>query len=253
MCGLLLKADDAKRNVISGRATALADDLAATKTVARDAPLSGGGDAGAVPRRSRRIYARKSDIVLLAAERVFLRAGFAATSMDEIADEAGVSKRTVYSNFGSKEQLFADVIRKRCSAVVPDLKTFSTAMQRSPEEGLTLLAIAFLKGIFDKSQIQLYQTVVAAVRRHPDVGRIMYDGPITQSQQMFADYLRAQIELGQLTIGDAEEAAAQLIALLKTNLHMKLLFGRSDQVGTEPIAASAASSVRLFLYGALPR
>ena len=229
----------------------MANDL--TATIATESRPSAGDKASAPPRRSRRVYTRKSDIVLLAAESVFLRLGFAATSMDEIADEAGVSKRTVYSNFGSKEQLFAEVIRQRCAAAVPDFKTFSMAMQCSPEEGLTLLGIAFLTGIFDKPQVELYQTVVAAVRRHSDVGRIMYDGPIAQSQRMFADYLRAQVELGLVALDDTEEAAAQLIALLKTNLHMKLLFGRSDRIGAGSIAASAVSSVRLFLHGALPR
>ena len=204
-------------------------------------------------RRTSRVYVRKTDIVLTAAERVFLRSGFAATSMDEVAEEAGVSKRTVYSNFGSKERLFAEVVGKRCTSVVPDPATFATAISQPVEEGLRMLAAAFLKGVFAPAQVELYQTVVAAVRRRPEVGRIMYDGPITQSQRLFTDYLRVQVEAGRLALDDVDLAAAQLIALLKTNIHMKLLFGQPVRIGPKLIDASARASVALFLNGALPR
>lgn len=44
--------------------------------------------------------------LLRAASRLFLRNGFVATSLANIADEAGVTKGAVYSNFSSKEDLF---------------------------------------------------------------------------------------------------------------------------------------------------
>jgi AcrR family transcriptional regulator len=44
--------------------------------------------------------------LLRAAGRLFLRDGFVATSLAQIAEEAGVTKGAVYSNFESKEDLF---------------------------------------------------------------------------------------------------------------------------------------------------
>lgn len=205
------------------------------------------------PKRSKRVYVRKSDEVLSAAERVFLREGFAATSMDQVADEACVSKRTVYSNFESKERLFAEVIARRCAAVIPNEQTMKAALKQPFEAGLQTLAESFLRGLFHPAQIELYQTVIAAVRRRPEVGQIMYDGPIAKTQDLFADFLREPIVTGKLTLTDPDVAAAQLIALLKTNIHMKLLFGRPVRVSRASIAASARDSVRLFLNGALPR
>lgn len=46
-----------------------------------------------------------------AAERLFLRDGYARTSMKAIAAEAGVSERTVYLAFATKATLLRDVIR----------------------------------------------------------------------------------------------------------------------------------------------
>jgi AcrR family transcriptional regulator len=48
-----------------------------------------------------------------AAATVFARRGFVAASLDEVAEEAGLTKGAVYSNFDSKEDLFEAVIDER--------------------------------------------------------------------------------------------------------------------------------------------
>ena len=48
--------------------------------------------------------------LLRAAATAFARAGFAATSMDDVAAEAGVTKLIVYRNFESKEELYRAVL-----------------------------------------------------------------------------------------------------------------------------------------------
>ena len=81
----------------------------------------------------------------------------------------------------------------------------------------------------------------------------MYEGPIQETQRLFAAFLEGHVREGRLAIADADLAATQLIALLKTNVHMKLMFGRPVRIGPKLIGASARASVRLFLDGALPR
>ena len=48
--------------------------------------------------------------ILEAASNLFKECGFSDVSMDAIADRAGVSKRTVYNHFGSKEALFEAIL-----------------------------------------------------------------------------------------------------------------------------------------------
>jgi AcrR family transcriptional regulator len=48
-----------------------------------------------------------------AAATVFARHGYVAASLDEVAEEAGLTKGAVYSNFDSKEDLFQAVIDDR--------------------------------------------------------------------------------------------------------------------------------------------
>ena len=54
--------------------------------------------------------ARKRRAILDAARTLFLRNGYAGTSMDDIAALAAVSKQTVYKNFADKQRLFTEFI-----------------------------------------------------------------------------------------------------------------------------------------------
>ncbi len=54
----------------------------------------------------------RQDLVA-AAERLFVDRGFHATSVDQVAEEAGYTKGAVYSNFDSKEELFLAVFDAR--------------------------------------------------------------------------------------------------------------------------------------------
>jgi AcrR family transcriptional regulator len=56
--------------------------------------------------------ARTRAELLRAANRLFLRDGYAQTSLAAIAEEAAVTKGAVYSNFESKEDLFLAVMRE---------------------------------------------------------------------------------------------------------------------------------------------
>jgi len=51
--------------------------------------------------------------VLAAAGKLFRRKGFHGATLEEIADEAGFSKGVVYSQFGSKDDLFLSLFEQR--------------------------------------------------------------------------------------------------------------------------------------------
>lgn len=44
------------------------------------------------------------------AEELFVKRGYKAVTMDEIAKKAGISKMTIYGHFSSKEELFLEVV-----------------------------------------------------------------------------------------------------------------------------------------------
>lgn len=60
--------------------------------------------------RKKRDTSQKRKTILDGAVKVFTKDGFEASSMDHIAEVAGVSKRTVYNHFPSKEILFQAIV-----------------------------------------------------------------------------------------------------------------------------------------------
>ncbi len=60
--------------------------------------------------RKKRDTSRKRKMILDGAVRVFIETGYDISSMDKIAEVAGVSKRTIYNHFPSKEILFQAVV-----------------------------------------------------------------------------------------------------------------------------------------------
>jgi AcrR family transcriptional regulator len=77
-------------------------------------------------KRKRRTQAERREQtreeVLAAAARVFAKRGFHATSLDAIAEEAGFSRGAVYYNFADKEELFLELLDRRCAERAQDLR-----------------------------------------------------------------------------------------------------------------------------------
>ncbi|MCC6340486.1 MAG: helix-turn-helix transcriptional regulator [Acidimicrobiia bacterium] len=65
-----------------------------------------------VPSRGPAARAARQEAILAAAAAAFARAGYAATSMDDIAAEAGITKLVVYRYFESKEDLYRAVLKR---------------------------------------------------------------------------------------------------------------------------------------------
>jgi AcrR family transcriptional regulator len=76
-------------------------------------PLADGraatGSGGAVPGRRLR-WAERHEQILVAATAAFARAGFAATSLDDVASTAGISRAILYRHFVSKADLYRAVL-----------------------------------------------------------------------------------------------------------------------------------------------
>jgi AcrR family transcriptional regulator len=83
-----------------------------------------------MPRSSQKTRLRIID----AAYRLFRRRGFARVSMDDIAAEAAVTKRTLYHRFESKDALLGEVLDVQHELALAAFRTFGDRMAGSPEQ-----------------------------------------------------------------------------------------------------------------------
>lgn len=85
--------------------------------------------------------------MLAAAGELFLAQGYAATSLTEVARRAGFTKGAVYSNFGGKPELFAQVCRERfVEASSPLLEQVQAALE---EHDRATLPVALGRALLD--------------------------------------------------------------------------------------------------------
>jgi AcrR family transcriptional regulator len=86
--------------------------------------------------------AQTRERLLDAAQTVFARRGFVAASLDEVAEEAGLTKGAVYSNFDSKEDLFQAVLDDRYNdrtMRIADLVDATASFDEQAAEGARML------------------------------------------------------------------------------------------------------------------
>jgi AcrR family transcriptional regulator len=67
--------------------------------------------------------------LLVAAQEVFVRAGYHAAAMDEIADRAGVSKPVLYQHFPSKLELYLALLDQHTSALLDAVRAALSSTQ----------------------------------------------------------------------------------------------------------------------------
>jgi AcrR family transcriptional regulator len=71
--------------------------------------------------------------ILEAAYRLFYREGFLRSGVDAIADAAGVTKRTLYNHFPSKDALIAAALAERAGMAEAEMRAWCTTGRPDPE------------------------------------------------------------------------------------------------------------------------
>ena len=90
---------------------------------------------------------RRTQLVEIA-RAVFARRGFEATSVEEIAERAGITKPIVYEHFGGKEGLYAVLVDREMDHVVTRIA--EAISSGTPRERVERAALAFLSYVRDQ-------------------------------------------------------------------------------------------------------
>ncbi len=169
-----------------------------------------------------RIAGRKVKAVLEGATRVFLDRGFSAASMDDVAATAGVSKRTLYQYFSSKEALFVAVVRGRVDEMIQDVEAVGAAPGT-----ISLLALAdrLVQRIQDPEAVRLYRMVIAEAGRMPELGRTI-DSTIFSAAIAEIEHMLVRIAAQRrVPLENPAFAADIFLSLLVGVSQMRALFG----------------------------
>jgi TetR/AcrR family transcriptional regulator of autoinduction and epiphytic fitness len=161
-----------------------------------------------------RLTDRKREAIIQAAIAEFRANGFDITSMDKIAATAGVSKRTVYNHFPSKEELFAEILNQLWARVMAEPETPYRSDQPLREQ-LRLHLMAKMQMLGDDNFLNLARVAIAATIHSPERAQNMV-ARMGEREENLTVWIRAAQADGRLKAVDPGFAAQQVQGLLKS-------------------------------------
>lgn len=151
-----------------------------------------------------------SNEILSVANEFFLRDGFQATSMDAIAAELGCSKRTLYTRFAFKAELFEAVIRHHQDRNTEILTSEDVAAVPF-DAFLRRCGQRFLEASLTPSRIALFRLVIFERRRYPELLTALVSRPLASAAETMRPVMAKAIAEGILPPGDPAELAEQFL------------------------------------------
>ena len=198
------------------------------------------------PARGRPKDANKRQGIMAAASQLFLNRGFHGTSMDALAEAAGVSKATVYSHFTDKNALYQALIQSKVSNY--QLDDLSPYLGWDMNDDLTMIGRNILDLIFDPEALEMLRMVIYEGQQVPALADLFRTaGPQVVFQQV-ADYFTEQKRRGVDYLGNPEEDCGLHSGLLvEHRMMMQVLIGGQAIPDADKRQVLAQASARRFI------
>lgn len=193
----------------------------------------------------------KRQAILEAAKKLFLSNGYANTSMDAVAAEAGVSKLTVYSHFTDKETLFSAAVVAKCETQLPNLM-FELPDGVPIKQVLLNIARGFNVLINSEDSVNLHRLIMALGSQDPKLSLIFFEAGPERVLNGMERLLSKVHQLGTLHIEKPRNAAEHFFCLVKGGANFRLLFGCGDVLIGDAAEAHLLEVVDLFMRAYRP-
>ena len=184
--------------------------------------------------------------ILEAAFAAFAERGFADTSTLEIATRARASKRELYAEFGSKQDMLVACIRQRAERLKLPLDLPEITDRATLERALVAFGTQLMREVSDPAVVAVFRIAIGETVRAPEVAHTLNDVAIAASREALREIMRRAID-ARLLGGGAPEMAEHFFGLLWGNRMLGLLLNIAERPGAREIAARAASAASAFL------
>jgi len=191
---------------------------------------------------------RRREALLEAAAEVFFEQGYAAASIDAIIERAGGSKRNIYSEFGSKQGLFAAIVTGNADEALSSL-SIDNIESRDLAETLTVFGRHLLRIYMSPTVIGIYRLAVTEASRFPDLAKAFYEQGPGRTTIRLAEILKAAQMRDEIRMGDCRQLADRFIGMIRDNLHLQVVLGLRPPPSEEEMRNEVDSAVDLFLKG----
>lgn len=166
-----------------------------------------------LPAYHRRVAATNRAAILDAATDLFLEQGYDRTSLARVAENARVSKATLFKQFPTKAELFE-------AAVLAAGDTPDAAVVDPPSgdfhAGLVVLGLAYVELLNRPRMESLIRTLIAESQRFPELRERTFNFSTLPVFAALGRYLLAEDAAGTAKVDDPDLAAAQFLGMIST-------------------------------------
>ncbi len=148
----------------------------------------------------------KRTLVLDAAEELFTTRGFSSVSMDAIAEEAGVSKTTLYSHFRTKKQLFEAIVGRELESGPSCEAAGSYAAEIPLDSQLRSMVEARFVSLFERVRFRGAQMILGEILRSPEYAQGLA-AALRRHDTLLVPWLEAAAEDGRLQVPEPAVAS----------------------------------------------
>ena len=202
-------------------------------------------------RPSKEEAGKLEDKILDAAAALFFGEGYGAASIEQIAKNAQISKRTFYARFENKAALFSAVVRRVIQRVRPadGAATDKLFLGDNIEEILRRIAPVILHGALSPEAVALHRVVQAEAARFPELALIVdKQGARQEAIKRIAALLRDEAIREKRALADPVFAAEHFLLMLTAGPQRRAM-GLGVPMTSPELHEWAMKTVDLFLNG----
>jgi TetR/AcrR family transcriptional repressor of mexJK operon len=132
---------------------------------------------------------RRNEHLLDIATEIFVRLGYNATTLDRIAAEAGVAKRTIYARYPDKQALFFAVMRR-----LSERRVFDSLWEDDDlplREGLARRAKVMMERALSDHELSIARLYMVELTHFPELGKSLWKAVEDEQGETMIEYFRS--------------------------------------------------------------
>jgi AcrR family transcriptional regulator len=186
---------------------------------------------------------RRRQLITAAAE-LFLHKGYHATTMDDVARCAGMSKKTVYQVFSAKSELLDALLSDWLAPVTIPVESDG----RPPREVLTEVLSRIINFALAERQVLMTRLLIAETPYSEEIAAALDRQGCGRGMGALEQWLASQAALGSLKIDDPDEVSNMLFFTAAGDVLMGLLLRTRAQPTVEEVNARVERTVANFFH-----
>jgi AcrR family transcriptional regulator len=187
-------------------------------------------------------------IIYEAARHEFAANGYAATSTETVARQAGISTKTLYRLVPNKAALFEGMVSDRLDRFLSDFN-LQVPEEADIEAGLNAALMAYADLGLDPDVVALQRIILQETGQFPALAASFYINGIVRTTAALTKWLRLQVKRGLIDLDNPEEAAGILIGMVASAPQRAAIYGGLPLPSRAQLKARVRKCVTLFLHG----